>query len=76
MQLPYNQDININAYNVKGFTPLICAIQNKNYELIQAILQRKDIDTHKTDINHLKITPLAYAAQLDDIKSVDILFKP
>lgn len=63
-----------NKYDTDGRTPLICAIESGDHELIRKLIQ----DLH-TDINkvHQKSsdTPLMIAIKKDDLKAIEILLQ-
>lgn len=65
----------INAYDDKGFTPLIYAVQASCATLVEALLYHSDVDLHKCDNAHLKMTPLAHAVQKDNIQIASMLLK-
>lgn len=65
----------INAYDDKGFTPLIYAVQSSNIALVESLLCHSDIDLHKCDNAHLKMTPLAHAVQKDNIQIASVLLR-
>ncbi|STQ86808.1 ankryin [Helicobacter muridarum] len=69
------KEIKINAYDDEGFSVLIRAIKTKNIALISKIVQYDDIDLHKCDKSHLKMTPLAHATQCDMPKIVSLLLE-
>lgn len=70
-----DDDLNINAYDNKGLTPLICAIKKRHLEIVNLLCKYKGIDIHKCDKSHLKMTPLAYAVQDDYAEMVALLLK-
>ena len=70
-----NQNIDINFYDKKGFTPLIFAIRMKKYQIIETLLKYKDIDIDKVDRNKLKMPPFAHATQKRDLKIMKLLYE-
>ncbi len=68
-------ELKINAYDNKGLTPLIYAIKKRDLEIVNLLCEYKDIDMHKCDKSHLKMTPLAYTVQDDNVEMVILLLK-
>jgi len=62
------KDIDINAIDHLGRTPLICAIEKKNHEIIQALLARADIDMNKNGA-------LIYAISVNDPLIINLLMR-
>ncbi len=68
-------ELKINAYDNKGLTSLIYAIKKRDLEIVNLLCEYEDIDMHKCDKSHLKMTPLAYAVQDDHVEMVILLLK-
>ncbi|WP_244914994.1 ankyrin repeat domain-containing protein [Helicobacter equorum] len=74
-ELSKDPNLKVNAYDSKGFTPLILAIKNHDTDLIELLCKHQSIDINKHDSSFLKMTPLAHAVQNDSIEMVQLLLK-
>ncbi len=73
-ELINSENIDVNAQNSFGFTPLHLAVQNQNFDVISALLKSH----HKVNVNALDNSgcpPLKLAISSKNIKIVKILIK-
>ncbi|MFW5983118.1 MAG: ankyrin repeat domain-containing protein [bacterium] len=59
-----------------GFTPLIQAIRNRSYVMVDYLIKNvPSVDFNKRDKHKYNFTPLLHACQLKDIKMIEMLLK-
>ena len=56
-----------------GYTPLIQAIRNRNYNLVSFMLEIPQIDLNKKDKQKYNFTPLLHVCQIKDLKMMKML---
>ncbi len=67
-------DIEVNIVDsTTGWTPLIIAIRNRDYNMVDQLLQIRKIDINAKDKHKYKFTPLLHACQLKDLEMMKIL---
>lgn len=72
----YNGKCDINYIDPStGFTPLICAIRNKNTKMIELIVNKPETDLNKCDDAKHRLPPLSHAVQLDRIDLIKLLIE-
>ena len=70
----YNSTVNINRIDPQtGFTPLIQAVRDRSYDIIEYLLSLDGIDIEKRDEFKYAFTPLLHCCQLKDTKSMNLL---
>lgn len=70
----YNSTVNINRIDSQtGFTPLIQAVRDRSYDILEYLLSLDGIDIEKRDEFKYAFTPLLHCCQLRDTKSMNLL---
>ena len=70
----YKASVDVNRIDsITGWSPLILAIRNKNYDILEYLLTINGLDIEKRDNSKYIFTPLLHCCQLKDIKSMQIL---
>ena len=70
------EKINVNYIDGEtGYTPLIQAVRNRDYSMVQFLIKLKDIDLNAVDQKKYCFPAISHAIQLHNIKMVDILIK-
>ena len=64
-------DVDVNAHDFSGTTPLAIAINKGNFYVVCALLRRKDIDVNPADVQGR--TPLILAALCERVNLLQIL---
>ena len=66
-----SKSVNINAVDpTEGFTPLIQAVRNKDYAMLDFLLSLKKIDLDKKDVKKYEFPPITHAIQMKDMEMV------
>lgn len=67
-------DVDINFANPEdGLPPLIMAVRNRDYSMLEHLLSLKDIDLNTKDKHKYNFTAVHHATQLKDMKSIKLL---
>lgn len=62
-------DIDVNRIeSSSGMTPLIIAIRNRDYKMVNQLLEIKKLDINAKDRQKYKFTPLLHACQIKDLE--------
>ena len=74
VQNAYNETVDINRIDSQtGRTPLIIAIRDRSYDVIEYLLSLDGTDVDKRDEEKYSFTPLLHCSQLKDTKGMNLL---
>ncbi|MBQ3736814.1 MAG: ankyrin repeat domain-containing protein [Candidatus Methanomethylophilaceae archaeon] len=59
----------------KGFTPLIQAVRNKDYAMVEYLLSLPDVDLNRVDESKYCLPAVSHAIQINDLKIVKMLIE-
>ncbi len=59
----------------KGFTPLIQAVRNKDYAMVDYLLSLPDVDLNRVDESKYCLPAVSHAIQINDLKIVKMLIE-
>lgn len=59
----------------KGFTPLIQAVRNKDYAMVEYLLSLPDVDLNRVDESKYCLPAVSHAIQINDLKIVGMLIE-
>ncbi len=67
----YNSSIDVNRIDSEtGWTPLIIAVRNRSYDILDFLLSLDALDIEKRDKAKYEFTPLLHCCQIQDTKSM------
>ena len=72
----YKLSVDVNRIDSQtGRTPLILAIRNKSYDVLEYLLSLDGVDIDRRDKSKYEFTPLLQCCQVRDLKSMQLLIK-
>ena len=72
----FKKTVDVNRIDsASGLTPLIIAIRNKRYDIIEYLASLDSIDLERRDEQKYLFTPLLHACQIKDIQAMKILIE-